>query len=237
MDHVPDIRITKAEEAAYYAAAASWDKDNVESAIKSKKNAWRAFWAMLILAAIEAMALAGLTPLKQTDVRLVRVDSSTGIVDNVVRLADARASYDEIMSKYFLRKYVTLRESYTRAQLQPNYEQLFLFTDPRSRAGLRKEFEIKSPTSPYQKYGDLGIAEVKIKNVSFLAPNIAQVRYYVVANVAGTQTITHKIATMEFRYVAAPASEDTRGINPLGFLVTNWRADPEAIFKEEGPAK
>lgn len=228
-----DLKITKAEEKAYFAAAASWDDDRVESALKSRKTAWGAFWLVLLVAAVEALALALLVPLKRTDAYLVRVDSSTGIVDNVVRVADTKLSSDEIMTRYFLRKYVVLRESYTRAQLQPNYEQVFLLTDPKLRPALRKEFELASPTSPYKKYGDLGVAEVKIKNISFIAPNIGQVRYYVVAKVGGSEITTHKIATLEFHYVAAPASEEARGVNPLGFQVTNWRADPEAVFTEE----
>ena len=77
-------------------------------------------------------------PLKTTDVRLVRVDSSTGIVDQVVKLADAKETYDEAMTKFFLRRVVALRETYTRAQLQNNYDQSVLFTAPeRARASSR----------------------------------------------------------------------------------------------------
>ena len=235
-----DLKITKAEEQAYYKQAASWDDDRVLRSDRDAKVGWWCAGVVTLLAALEAVALAGLMPLKTAEMGLVRVDSSTGIVDQVVRLRDAELGKDEVMNKYFLRKYVTLRKTYTRQQLQPNYDELFLFTAPKTRPSLKQEFHMTSPTSPYAKYGELGTAEVKIKNVSFIRPNIAQVRYYVVERRQGVETNVHEVATLEFQYVAAPASEDARAVNPLGFLVTSWRFDPEsfaATTADEGAPK
>jgi type IV secretion system protein VirB8 len=129
---------------------------------------------------------------------------------------------------------VTLRESYTRAQLQADYNELFLFTAPRLRTALKNEWQFSSPSSPYVRYGELGTADVHIKTITFLGANIGQVRYYVLEHKGGTDTRRHMVATMEFQYVAAPASEEARGIDPLGFVVTSWRTDPESAPEEEG---
>lgn len=225
---VRDLRVTKAEEQAYYAQARSWDDERTARAARSENVAWWIAGVSALLLALLATAVAALLPLKTVETRVVRVDSSTGIVDQVVRLREAELGKDEVMNKYFLRRYVTLRKSYTRQQLQPNYDELYLFTAPKYRIALKTEFHMTSPVSPYAKYGELGTAEVKIKNVSFVRPNIAQVRYFVVERRQGVETTVHEVATLEFTYVAAPAIEDSRAINPLGFLVTSWRFDPEA---------
>jgi type IV secretion system protein VirB8 len=232
-----DLRVTKAEEAAFYKDAKAWDDDRVAKALGSAKTAWRVACAAAILSGLLGVGIMLLMPLKRVEVQVVRVDSSTGIVDNVVRLKDATLGKDEVMNRFFLRKYVSLRKSYTRQQLQPSFDQLALLTDPKLRPLLKQEFQMTNPSSPFMRYGELGTAEVKIKNVSFLAPNMAQVRYYVVDRKSGNETQTHEIATIEFRYADAPASEEARGVNPLGFLVTSWRADPEAFSQVEEGAK
>jgi type IV secretion system protein VirB8 len=40
---------------------------------------------------------------------------------------------------------------------------------------------------------------------------------------------THWVATLTFSYVNAPMSSTDRLVNPLGFVVSEYRADPEAI--------
>ena len=225
----PDLRITKAEEAAYYRAARAWEDDHVARAHRSERVAWWVAGASTVLTGLLGVALTTLIPLKTVEPYVVRVDSSTGIVDSVVRLRDVELGKDEVMNKYFLRRFVTLWKSYTRQQLQPNYDELFLFTATKARAALKQAFHMSSSASPYAQYGELGTATVKIKSVSFIRPTIAQIRYYIVAKRQGVESTVHEVATLEFQYIAAPASEETRGVNPLGFQVTSWRFDPEAF--------
>ena len=223
-----DLRVTKAEEAAYYKEAASWDDDRVTGALKSAKTAWVVASAAGGLTVLLGVGLMLLLPLKRVEWGIVRVDSSTGIVDNVVKLKDATLGTDEVMNKYFLRQYVQLRKNYARGLLQLQYNKLALFTDPSIRPALYNEWLMTAPTSPYAKFGEMGTADVQIVSVTFLQPNIAQIRYIVTEVKGGLQSVTHEISTVAFRYSAAPASEETRALNPLGFLVTGWRTDPEA---------
>jgi type IV secretion system protein VirB8 len=224
---VRELRVTRQEEEAYYRAARSWDDDRVASAITSRRVAWIVASGACVVAAALALAVSAMIPLRRVEPYLVRVDSATGIVDTVVRMRDVKLGLDEVMNKYFLRKYVTLRESYTRQQLQTNYDQLFLLSAPKERIRLKNEWLLTSPTSPYMRYGDLGTADVKITNVTFLAPNIGQIRSVVTERKNGIETKRHMISTIEFEYTAAPASEEARAVNPVGFQETSWRSDEE----------
>lgn len=228
-------KVTKKDEADYFKEAASWDDDRVLALKKSKRTAWLVASAAGSLATVLAIGLVLLIPLKTVEPFLVRVDSSTGIVDQVVKLKDARESYDEVMTKFFLRRVVTLRETYTRAQLQSNYDQSVLFTAPTARPLLKADFSFDNPNGPYKRYGELGTASIQIVNVSFVAKNIAQVRYQRTERKSGAEVQTRWVATVEFRYVSQPASEEARAVNPLGFQVTNYRNDPEALVEVNKP--
>ena len=39
--------------------------------------------------------------------------------------------------------------------------------------------------------------------------------------------LTHWVATLTYAYVNAPTAANDRLVNPLGFLVSEYRADPE----------
>lgn len=228
-------RVSKKEEQAYFKEAKSWDSDRINELKKSRRLAWYVAGSAVAVAVMLSGALLTLIPLHTIEPYVVRVDSSTGIVDQVVKIRDARSSYDEVMSKYFLRRLVTLRETYTRAQLESNYKQAMLFTAPKARAELKQAFSFENPNGPYKRYGELGTAKLQFKNISFISPNVAQVRYVRIDQKSGAETASHWVATIEFRYVSQPASEEARGINPLGFQVTNYRNDPEAIIEQAKP--
>lgn len=229
--------VSKKDEARYFQDASEWDREIIEEIKQSRRNAWIVAGTSLGLLAVAIGAIFALTPLHTIEPYLVRVDSSTGIVDQVVRIRDAKTDYDELISKYFLRKVVTLRESYTRAQLDYSYKQLVLFTAPSARPALKQAFAFENLAGPYKRYGENGTAVVHIKTTSFISKNIAQIRYVRFDLKAGAEVPTHWIATIEFRYVAQPASEEARAINPLGFQVTNYRNDPEAVIDEPKPGE
>ncbi len=226
-----DPKVKRKDEAAYFKEASAWDDDRIVSLRKSRRTGWWVAGAEFALIVMLTLAVLVMLPLKTTDVRLVRVDSSTGIVDQVVKLSDSKETYDEAMTKFFLRRVVALRETYTRAQLQNNYDQSVLFTAPNARAQLKGDFSFENPKGPYKRYGELGTASVQIVAIAFVEKNIAQIRYVRTDRKGGAETQSHWVATVEFRYVSQPASEEARGVNPLGFQVTNYRNDPEAILE------
>jgi type IV secretion system protein VirB8 len=223
------MEITPLEQASYFEQALTWDADRESLLLGSLRSTRHAALALLLLALSEAFALATLVPLKSVEGYVVRVDSSTGIVDRLTKLEDAKSDYDETVSKYFLQRVVQLREGYSRAELESNYAQSVLFTAPDQRAALKAAFAFENPQSPYRVFGEIGTAEIRVLNISFLAKQLAQVRYVRIEHHAGVISTVHRVATINFRYVAAPASEATRGINPLGFQVTSYRNDDEIV--------
>jgi type IV secretion system protein VirB8 len=76
-------------------------------------------------------------------------------------------------------------------------------------------------------YGPTGEAQVEIRAVSFVSPQVATIRFHRAVRQGATVTESDWIATVAFRYTKAPMAEADRLRNPLGFQVTSYRADPE----------
>ena len=77
--HEPVSRST-----AYFREAATWDADRAAQAARSARRAWQVGGRRLAVRADDrALALALLMPLKRVEPFVVRVDSTTGVVDVV----------------------------------------------------------------------------------------------------------------------------------------------------------
>ncbi|MBA0942279.1 conjugal transfer protein TraG, partial [Escherichia coli] len=63
-------------------------------------------------------AIASLAPLKTAVPFLVRVDNSTGYTDIAPQLSDAKESYQDVETKYFLSKYLINYEAYDWQTIQ-----------------------------------------------------------------------------------------------------------------------
>ena len=66
-----------------------------------------------------------------------------------------------------------------------------------------------------------------IRNISFINPKVANVRFTRTVRKAQEVQSNDWIATLTFTYTQAPMLESDRLRNPLGFQVQNYRADPE----------
>lgn len=215
----------------YCDEASAWEQDRIAGAKKSEKRAWIVAGAALVLALGAVGAVAGLAPLKAVEPFVIRVDNSTGIVDVVSALDETKSSYEEAVSKYFLGKYVTVRERWLYQIHEEDYQTIGLFsaTDVQKKYGDYMDPR-KNPASPLNVYGEAAEVHIDIKNISFINDEVAMVRYTKTVERAGERAYpTHWVATIPFTYYPAPERERDRLVNPLGFQVTSYRNDPETV--------
>ena len=87
-----------------------------------------------------------------------------------------------------------------------------------------------NPESPQVAYGRTGVAEVRIKTISLLGPNLASVRFLRETRKGDETRTSHWIATLTFEVRPdAKVSTSDRLVNPIGFLVSGYHADPEVV--------
>ena len=211
----------------YFDNARRWDQDLLLTAQRSKRLAWFVATAACVLATAAVGAVAALAPLKTVEPFVIRVDNATGIVETVAALGTSPRSFDEAVTKYFLGRYVRSREGFSQAEAASNCQTVALLSSQAEQARFAAVYRGSNPESPQVLHGRFGVAEVRIKAISLLADNLASVRFLKESRKGEEIKITHWIATLTFAYVNAPVSSTDRLINPLGFLVSEYRADPE----------
>ena len=109
------------ERNANYAAAASWAADIHGSLRASRRAALIIAGAAVVVAVLEAVALAALTPLKTVVPYTILVDRQTGYVQTIQGLKPGPLTEDAAVSQSFLVQYVIARETFDAADLRENY--------------------------------------------------------------------------------------------------------------------
>jgi type IV secretion system protein VirB8 len=219
----------KANFEKYLQEARSWETDKVTALMKSRKTAWWVAGASGIIAFAATLAVAALVPLKSTEPYVIRVDNSTGAVDVVQAMKDGKTNYDEALNKYFVQWYIRYREGYAKDLAEAYYSYVGILSNGVEQQKYFASFNPKNPASPLNVYGSNAKVTIDIQSTSFINPNVALVRYIrKVERGLDQPLVTHWAATITFKYLGAPMKESDRGINPLGFQVTEYRNDPDA---------
>lgn len=214
---------------SYFENARTWEQDRLLSAYRSRRLAWIAASVASAVAIAAVGAVAALTPLKTVQPFVIRVDNSTGIVDVVSALDNARETYDEAVTKYFAARYVRAREGFQSAEAREAFQEVSLLSGPPEQVRFATSYSGKNPESPQVVFGRSAVARINIKSISALNKNVVAVRYLREVRRGEEVKTTHWIATLTYQYAKAPASTGERLLNPLGFTVTEYRSDPETV--------
>lgn len=218
----------------YLKEAKTWETDRLLAAERSRKLAWWTASAAGVIAFMAVAAVVGLTPLKRTELKIVRVDNSTGVVDVVTEMPDAKTNYSEAVNKYFAQLYIRYREGYSRELAEEYYSNVGIMSAGAEQRRYFEYFNPKNALSPLNVYGTAARVKVRVKSVSFIKDNVALVRYVkeIERGASERPQASHWAATLVFKYSGSPMSEKDRAVNPLGFQVTEYRNDPDALGSE-----
>ncbi len=214
---------------SYFEKARRFDQDRMIEVERSNRLAWSIAIAAGIVAGISILAVASLAPLKTVEPFVVRVDNSTGIVDVVSALSATAGTYDEAVTKYFAAKYVRAREGYVWSEAQENFRTIALLSTQAEQARFAATYRGSNPQSPQNVYGRSATVRINIVSIALINQNVVSVRYIRSLTRGEEVRTTHFVATLTYSYANAPMSSTDRLVNPLGFAVSEYRADPEAI--------
>lgn len=224
-------------------ASKEFENTRIDEIERSRKIAWRVAAASLITTVFACIAIVFLTPLKEVEPYLVRVDNNTGQTDIVTVLANAESDYGEEVTKFFTANYVRLVEGYDWYTIQNSFDKALLFSDSNVQNRLNNKFA--SSQAPHKVYKQNRRVEIDIDNITFLDSSLIQVRFTkrIVPTNGGVYdprqnmiqpepTESQAIATIAFDYVNVPSVDEVRLVNPLGYTVRSYRVD-EVINQRE----
>ena len=226
--------------AAYFAEAAGWDTERSAQAARRARQAWWVAAGGWSCALLSALALALLMPLKRVEPYVVRVDSSTGVVD-IVPAYVGKAALEPTVARYFLTHYITVCERFNFATAESDYEECGAFHAAQRNQAWYALWNPHNPASPLNVHKDGSTVRVQVQSVSFFQrgngiTDLAQVRYLKAQRAAagGDERFTHWIATIQYAFSAPSQDARVRGWNPLGFKVVELTSEAEVIDAAAG---
>lgn len=224
----------------YFREAASWDLDRIEQARRTARLGWLVAGGGWLGIVLLTGALMLLTPLKRVEPYLIRVDSTTGVVD-VVPAYTGHATLNQAVTRYFLTHYITVCERFNYATAESDYEECGAFQTPQENEAWYASWNPSNPKSPLNVHKDGSTVSVRVEDVSFFKrgsgiQDLAQVRYLTIENQGNDAggKYRHWIATAEYAYVSPSSDPKVRRWNPLGFKVVSLTREPEVL--SDGPA-
>jgi type IV secretion system protein VirB8 len=223
-----------ADLAAYWQESASWEADRIRQWRESARI-WRwvaaAGWSCALGV---AAALVVMMPLKQVEPYVIRVDSSTGIVD-VVPQYDGRAQPAQLVTRYLLSHYVSVCQRFNFAMAESDYTECGAFHSALRNQLWYAQWKRSNPESPLNQYKDGTTVQARVTSVTFLKeadrePGLAQIRYIRRVQPAGdgAEQLSHWIASVRYDYVQPSRDVRQRSLNPLGFRIVDFHAEQEA---------
>lgn len=217
----------------YLLEARNWELDRARRTERSTRIAWTVAAAATLIAMLAVAAVSGLTPLKQPVPVLIRVDSSSGIVD-IVPTYEGTTDIEQVVTRNLLQNYVIARERYFYGTAEADYELVAAQNSPRLNQEWAALWAANNPASPLNVHKDGTSIRAQVRSVTFLKlgsgqDKLAQVRFTRSTRAGGTgeEQTSHWVSTIEFAYVPPSADNKTRSLNPLGFRVVEYRREPE----------
>ena len=213
----------------YFDLARSWSVESDAKEARSRRTAWRVAGVALALAALEAIALIMLLPLKQTESVMLLVDRTTGYVQEISPSQASTVRADEAMIDSLLAQYVTARERFDRASVQQDYRKAALWTGGAAQRAYAAQMAATNPSSPFTLYRQGERRDVEVKSVTQVKPGNALVRFDTFLTTRDGRRVPDGswISLIDYGFTNAAMSYEDRLINPLGLQVDRYRRDAE----------
>lgn len=220
----------KEEIQAYLDESSALERDLLAEKENSKKLAWRtAYFSWGIAFAGVLAGIAGLRQEAPPPVVLT-VDRTTGAVESTTVQQVTEVSYGESVDSYFVNRYVLNREGYEYQTIQGMFDSTRLMSGGEAWAEYNALYS--GPNARDAQLGNRASIQVSVRSISTdSATGIATVRYTTQKKWSNGQIDRPEywIATVGYTYVRALMTTEERRINPLGFVVNTFRADPEVV--------
>lgn len=231
----------EAQLATYFEEAATWDADRVQKTQRRERIAWIVAGSSLICCLASVTAVMLLTPLKEVEPFLVRVDSRTGIVD-VVPPYDGKSTIDEAITRYLITHYVTTCERFNWSTAESDYEECAAFHGPQRNQQWAAAWQSANPNSPLNVYKDGSTVRAEVQGVTFFTRgngirDLAQVRYTkgMRRGNGSDEQRSYWTATIQYAYGAPAKDARHRQWNPLGLRIVEFRTEADAVSDRSVP--
>jgi type IV secretion system protein VirB8 len=178
------------------------------------------------------ISLAVITNSKTIEPFVIEIEKKQGLVtyiDNNQKMREY--TQDEILRNYFIKRYVEARETFDTKNYDYFYHKVVktMSTDQVYRQFL-SVLRSSSKENPVNLLANNEISQVTITSITPIKTKVLQVRFVVEGRFSNGSTLrSNRIAILEYNYFNVEIEEAKRYINPLGFVVTSYKASDENV--------
>ncbi len=218
-----------AARAHYYEAASTWADDTHANLRQSRKTAWIVAGVAIGVAALQALALAMLLPLKQSVPYTITVDRETGYVQTTRGVNLGNLSETDAMAQSFAVQYILAREGFEATDYRENYRKIMMWSQGGAEAEYARDWDKNNSAGVAQRYRPTTRVKVTVKSVTLLGPRSAMVRFDTEQSEGPSSGGIRQpfVATIGYSFSGKPISDQDRYFNPLGYQVSTYRRDAE----------
>lgn len=213
-------------------AAKRFEISQIDEIKRSRKIAWTIAIVSVSIGSVSILAfLVALLTRTEPEPVIIQVDKSSGFTSVLKSIKDTDDKYDEVVNRYWLAKYVQIRESYDWFTIGEQFSAVKLMSESNIFAEYSRK--VQAPEAPLTMYKDKARVDTKILSITFIS-NVAQIRFSTEKKAPdGTNPdnspMQKWIATVGFKFDAGLMTDQQRLLNPLGFKSTSYRVDPEVL--------
>lgn len=200
---------------------------------RSKKIAWTIAVTSIFLALVCAVALVVAMPLKQTELKVISVDNTTGRTEVITTVKEEKITQSEALARHFTDVYLKLREGYNYPSLQHDYEMVQEYSSASVKVAYLDLFNSDNAPDKVHKNNEEHVSVEVISKIITPATSpdqLATVRFKkTIRNLRKNEVKTEFWnARITFHFNPSVKMNDSeRDENPLGFVVTSFYAEKE----------
>ncbi|MFN9015067.1 MAG: virB8 family protein [Hyphomonadaceae bacterium] len=227
-----------AARAHYYEASSTWAQDTHATLRRSQRTAWIVAGIAVGIAAIQAVALVVLVPLKQTMPYTITVDRETGYVQTTRGVNLGTLSEPEAVAQSFVVQYVLARETFDAADYREQYRKTLAWSQGAAETDYLRDWDKSNPNGIQSRVSPNTRIQVTVKSVTILGPRSAMIRFDTERSESGGGAGMRQpwVASVVYSFSGKPINEQDRYLNPLGFQISSYRRDAETTQPVPMPA-
>ena len=181
---------------------------------------------LTIFMVISTLVIAFVVKSKQFDPFVIQLNSNTGRASVVEPMSSPVLTADESLTRYFIKKYITARETYNPVDFTTLARTTIRLLSTSSVYYNYLSYIRNKDFDPILKYKEDNTTFLVIKSWSKIAADKYIVRFSV-NETSGNQLVYNKIAVVSYAYVPMQLTDSELDINPVGFQVNGYRVDDD----------
>lgn len=208
------------------ASMRNWYEERYDNIIVQRNLLFLLLLVLLCLSIVSTGVVAYVVNAKKFDPFVIQIDDTTGMAKVVNPISSEILSGNEALAQYFIKKYVTARETYNPVDFTTEAQKVIRLMSTNSIYWEYRGYIKNEETNPAIRYGQKNTTFMIVKSWSKLSNNKYILRFSI-NETAGAENVFNKIAVVEFQYVPMELTEAEKDINPVGFQVTGYRVDDD----------